>query len=506
MKKIVYLPMDERPCNAIFPVKLFSDVITICSPSVLGNKKTPANWENVHDFLLRETEDADALILSMDLLLYGGLVPSRLHHLSREAVRERLETIRHLKKNRPTLLIYAYQCIMRCPKYSSSEEELYYYADYGKEIFQLGEAQHRYRLGLCQRDEMEALYKRIPEDLLKDYLARREFNLNFNMETLDLVADGTIDFLIFPQDDCARYGFTALDQEKIRARISELRLDMKVLMYPGADELGLTMMTRMLVHFSGKRPRIYIKMASTSASLAIPPFEDRPLGETLKYHLIAAGCRMATCLSEADIVLGVSFPGKNGRGDDLEHEVDPGITVERTLSEFVLFLEDALDMGKTVTLADNALANGADMELISILGQQNMLQRLNGYAGWNTSSNTIGTAIAEGVHAFIVGMTQAHWDFLGLRYLEDAGYCSVVRQQITREELFPRNYDYFDVGEQRGEISELVRTKLLAFARDCLPGIAEKLQILDVWMPWCRMFEVGLTVYWKRDGENNRYE
>ncbi|MBQ8136570.1 MAG: DUF4127 family protein, partial [Clostridia bacterium] len=118
-----------------------------------------------------------------------------------------------------------------------------------------------------------------------------------------------------------------------------------------------------------------------------------------------------------------------------------------------------------------------------------------------TSSNTIGTAIAEGVHAFIVGMTQAHWDFLALRYLEDACYCSVVRQQITREELPQRNYDYFDVNDQRGEISELIQERLPVCAREHLPSIAEKLQILDVWMPWRRMFEVGLTVQWQRDGE-----
>ena len=66
----------------------------------------------------------------------------------------------------------------------------------------------------------------------------------------------------------------------IRKRISELRLDMKVLMYPGADELGLTMMTRMLLHFSGKRPQFFVKMAASGARLATPPYEGRPLGET----------------------------------------------------------------------------------------------------------------------------------------------------------------------------------------------------------------------------------
>ncbi|MBQ5960169.1 MAG: DUF4127 family protein [Firmicutes bacterium] len=501
MKKVVYLPMDERPCNMLFPSRLFGDAMMIRTPSALGNKKVPSDPEEVRGFLLTESRDADGLILSMDQLLYGGLIPSRLHYLDRETVMKRLDVIRQIKKEHPSLLIYAYQCIMRCPRYSSSDEEPDYYADCGREIYLLGDARHRFRLGLCQENEVEEISGRVPQEALRDYLSRREFNLSFDLETLELVADGTIDFLVFPQDDSARYGFTAMDQEKIRKRISDLHLGMKVLMYPGADELGLTMMSRILLHFCGKRPLVYIKTAATGSLMEIPPFEDRPLGETIKYHLIAAGCRMALSPSEADIILGISYPGRNGRSGVVWPESDPGYTVERNLAEFVLFLEDTLERGKTVTLADNAYANGGDPELISMLDQQGMLSRLHGYSGWNTSSNTLGTAIAEGVHALVVGMTQGHWDFLALRYLEDICYDSVVRQQITKDDLPKRGFDYFNVGEQRGEISELVRTHLLQAAKEFLPSIADQLVILDTWMPWSRMFEVGLSIRWNCPAE-----
>ena len=76
MRKIVYLPLDERPCNALFPVRLFGDALDIAVPSVLGRKKQAAAWEDLRSFLDRETPGADGLILSMDMLLYGGLVPS----------------------------------------------------------------------------------------------------------------------------------------------------------------------------------------------------------------------------------------------------------------------------------------------------------------------------------------------------------------------------------------------------------------------------------------------
>lgn len=497
MRKIVYLPLDERPCNALFPVRLFGDALDIAVPSVLGRKKQAAAWEDLRSFLDRETPGADGLILSMDMLLYGGLVPSRLHHLDRETAQERIRYLRGLRRRNPSMVIYAFQCIMRCPQYSSSEEEPDYYGACGREIFLLGEARHRRQLGLEDGAGEERLRALVPEEALEDYLSRRAFNLSLNMETLELVREGTVDELVFPQDDAAQFGFTALDQERVRSRISELRLQTRVLMYPGADELGMTMMSRMLLHFENRRPPVYVKMASVNAASVIPPYEDRPLGETIKYHLISAGCRLASSVSEAEMVLGVSFPGCAGKEISAAADHVRGYEVERTLIEFLLFLEDALEGGKVVTLADNAYANGGDPELISLLDQKRMLERLHGYAGWNTSSNTMGTAVAMGVHALLRGMTPAHRSFLALRYLEDAGYCGRVRAEVMREDLPRLGYDYYHTGPQRGEISGLVAERLQGYLRSELGSIADRVEILDVWMPWKRAFEVGLEVRWK---------
>lgn len=37
-------------------------------------------------------------------------------------------------------------------------------------------------------------------------------------------------------------------------------------------------------------PRVYLKYASTLAPQLIPNYEDRSLNETVKYHVMAAGC------------------------------------------------------------------------------------------------------------------------------------------------------------------------------------------------------------------------
>ncbi len=496
MKKIIYLPLDERPCNASFPVQLFSDAFEIAVPDELGYKKEPAKWEKLRAFLEKEAPGADGMVLSMDMLLYGGLVPSRIHHLEKRAAEERLECLRKLKKENPSLVIFAYQCVMRCPRYSGSDEEPDYYGQCGREIFLLGEAEHREKLGLCGREDADRMRHAIGEEILRDYLQRRAFNLDLNLQTLEMVRDGVIDALVVPQDDCAAYGYTAMDREKVQDRVRALRIGTKVLMYPGADELGLTAFSRMLLHFEGISPRVYVKMAAVQAGAMVPLYEDRPLGETLKYHLIAAGCRTASSIGEADIVLGVTFPGCESwdvlGNDSTKKDID----ASRNLMEFLLFLEDALARGKTVTIADNAYANGGDTELISLMDQMGLLGRVHGYAGWNTSSNTIGTAVAEGVHALVKGMTGAQCSFLALRYVEDVGYCSEVRRDMIVNELSRLHYDYFDVREQRGAFSALAGEKLKAFISDQLTSIADRIEIQDVWMPWARVFEVGLKVRW----------
>ena len=69
------------------------------------------------------------------MLLYGGLLSSRLHHLTEDILEEHLDVLQELKTLNPHLKIYAFQCIMRCPQYNSSEEEPDYYEDYGYALF-----------------------------------------------------------------------------------------------------------------------------------------------------------------------------------------------------------------------------------------------------------------------------------------------------------------------------------------------------------------------------------
>ncbi len=492
-KKIVLIPLDERPCNSRFVERLFKhEDFDIVSPKVLGNKKEPADHKLISDFMRGECADADAMILSMDMLIYGGLIPSRIHNDSEEILLERMSVLKKIKEENPKIKIYAFQVIMRCPDYSSSDEEPDYYEQYGEMIHRIGVAIHKTRMGLTDAEDVNSLMQQMDEGSLVDYVARRETNRYMNVETLQYLRDGVIDALVIPQDDSSRYGYAAMDQEDIRSKISEYEMMDKVLIYPGADEVELTLMSRMLGSLNQKKPKIYLKYISDEARDIIPLYEGSSLSSTLKSHVLSAGCQLTQSYEYADIVLIVTAPAANMEEASLQPSRKPEYYSERNLAEMIDFIKDSFSEKRIITIADNAYANGGDMEILHLLNNNDLLMKIDGYAGWNTSANTIGTAIAEAVDSYYYGKSSEHQSFLAQRYLEDAGYCGLIRSKITKNMLPEMNMDYFDVHETDGEAAELVHKELDEFLQKDLSSISKNVTITKVALPWRRMFEVNL--------------
>lgn len=497
-KKVILIPLDERPCNYDFPRKLFcgGDMELVLPPkSLLGDKKSPADTEGLISFLTDNIKGADGAVISAEMLLYGGLLPSRLHYLSKEQTDARLSVLRRLKQDNPALELYVFSLIMRCPEYASSEEEPDYYEVCGDQIHHYGAIKHKRSLGLMTEEEVAAELGRLDRldyTALEDYTCRREFNTDNNLKVLDLLSEHVIDFLVIPQDDSAKYGFTAIDQRKVREKIKSDNLAFRAYMYPGADEVAMVLLTRMLNNFKRQKPRVYVRYSAVGADKVIPAYEDRSLGETLKYQILAAGCKQVFADEQADLVLGITAPSHGMREAKGQEVPDINYDVERNLTEFVTAVNDYIEEGVPVAIGDNAYANGGDLELIRLLNTSGLLMNLAAYAGWNTSSNTIGTALSQGIAYIYYGDTKEHYDFLVERYLEDAGYCSVVRRRIAEQDLSRLKLGYFNVAESNGEVSRLAEKYLRQFADIYLNTITNNVIINSTGMPWRRMFEIAL--------------
>lgn len=492
-KKIVLLPLDERPCNMNFPERLFSDgAINIVKPEKLGDKKIPADFDTIKDFLYRECKDADGLVISLDMLLYGGLVPSRIHKHEKEELISRTEVIRKIREINPGIMIYGFNVIMRCPNYSSDDEEPDYYLFCGKEIHDLGEAIHKSRNGIKSEISVDKAAEQVDKRILEDYINRRAINRYMNVEVLKLAKEGFIDGLVIPQDDSAAYGYAAMDQEAVREKISEYGLTDKVLIYPGADEVELTLISRMINTISDKRPKIYPSFFCEEAKKIVPLYEGVELINTVLHHITSAGCEAVSDMQKADIVLYLTAPSGQMR-EAVSQPADTEGYRNRDLKGLIDSINTVKDAGKIAVVADNAYANGGDLEIIELLDDKRMLLTLDGYAGWNTSANTLGTAIAESVFVYHFGKTETYESFMIERYLEDAGYCGKIRGEVT-DDLPESGMTYFDVKDRDGIVSHIVSDRLRDYLHRHLHSIESNVKDIHVTMPWKRMFEIDLWV------------
>lgn len=86
------------------------------------------------------------------------------------------------------------------------------------------------------------------------------------------------------------------------------------------------------------------------------------------------------------------------------------------------------------------------------------------------------------------------------RYIEDIAYCGYVRQYL-RDQVLPSNqrFTYYDVKEERGAFTDMLKQELTKFIREKMPEIASHVIIEDLYMPWKRMYEVGLKVRYLKE-------
>ena len=492
MKKIVLLPLDERPCNYDFPYKLFqSDEFQIVRPKELGDKKTPGDIQKIREFLLEECKDAYGLIVSVDTLLYGGLIPSRLHKETVETLKGRLEVFKELKEANPQLKTYAFTCIMRCPSYSNADEEPDYYDDYGTEIHKIGIAKHKMILGMDTEENYLKLRSEVPEEVLADFEGRRVINRELIKETIFYYKNGYIDALVIPQDDSAPLGYTAIDQQEIRSLIQKECLTDEVILYSGADEVALSLAARLINDIKGVHPKVYVKYATEAAKMMIPRYEGVRLGTTIGFHILSAGCIQVDDESQADILMVVTAPDNMMEESFHQPSISPNYNAERNMAEVMRYVVSKLAEGKRVAITDNAYSNGGELDLIRMMNKHGILMDVCAYAGWNTNGNTLGTVMAEAVYDFHFGVTPQKQDFLVERYLEDMAYCGHVRGNVTKQiagtELFT-----FATKEIQDQVAAMVKDQLVDFANEYMTSIADKVTVKHVSMPWKRMFEVRL--------------
>ncbi|MGL5021466.1 MAG: DUF4127 family protein [Mycoplasmatales bacterium] len=479
--KIKILPLDERPCNIRFGEKIcsYNNKIELISPNlnILGKKKAPGNFKKINEYIFNN--NSEYLIISLDTYLYGGLLPSRLHQMSFDVLLSKLQKLKSLKSKNPDLKIYAFSTIMRTPRYNSSDEEPDYYSKFGSDIFLKKYLEDKKDcVGLSKDEKLNLKGIKIPMEFEQDYQKRRDTNLKVNLEIVKLLADNTFEYLIFPQDDSAPYGYTRIDQNEVYSSLKQLN-PKRYSVHPGADEVLMTLISRIYNYEKNVLPKVFIKFENDEFKKCIPLYEDRNIEKTLNLHLEAAGFVETKDLTKADKLLYYNVPQDKEMIESFDQDLKLSKKFDLSLFE-----------NKDFFILDNCYANGGDISLLKSLKNHNLIDNVLGYSGWNTNANSLGTILCMMSVSDNVNNGKLK-NFIYERFLEDGLYQAIIRKKISLKYLEELGLTYFDLKDMQNVVIE---KELKEFEELCDTILGLKEFEIKLSHPWNRMFEIDIDV------------
>lgn len=496
MPRLALIPLDERPVNTRYPqlIAQIADAELIVPPSdLLSRKRTPAKCEALADWLNALAPSCDALLLSLDMLVYGGLIASRTTDDTTAQCLTRLERLRTLPRPRT---VYAFNVITRIPDADDSVEEPDYWARYGRRLHRYSQLVHRAAEGQPVREALATLQAEIPEPYRVDFMHRRLRNHQVNLAALDLAGRGLFDLLIISSDDTSPYGLGSQEKAWLSQWRERLQLGDSVLMYPGADEIGCVLTMRALTQGA---PRFYVHYAISEDSARVAPYEDGAISLTVERQIRAIGGVIVTSEESADFIVAVNPPSRISAELDFSPETYAAEQAYRAapMAAFAERIAAWLSANQRVILCDVAYPNGSDPFLMAQLFAQVDVRRLAAYGGWNTAGNTIGTALAQGVASATVRTArQAHAQqyFLAHRFVEDYLYQQGVRAEVrawlAAQTGVPESTPPIEA-EVCAYIERALNERLAA-----LPCLGDQWRVAhgSVRLPWQRTFEVDFDL------------
>ena len=446
--KIGFIPIDNRPvCYTLGKmIAEIDDSIEFFIPprAYLGDLAKYADCEKLFEWL-ENLPEVDVLVVSLDTLAYGGLIPSRRSQDTFEQVKEKILRLKEILLSKHAK-IYAFSSIMRISNNDINEEDKEYWSRWGKKIFDYSYMTHKLGSESC-------INNLIPDEILDDYINTRRRNFEINKIYIEWQKEGLFDTLVFSKDDCAEYGFNV---QEARA-LEKLGGFVKT----GADEIPLTLLARAV---SGSVKIAPVFTAPEYKNL-ISNYEDVSIEKSVSGQIELAGCSVSD-ENDADIILIVN------NFEDAQGE----IVMKRPTKSFSGRLE--LPAERPYMIADVRFANGADKEFVKELFSKGAAGRnFFGYSAWNTSANSLGSLICVAKVRFLAGKynAEAFKKVETVRFLDDWAYQANARQMLERPDVqkLSRIMKPFEK-----QVSEFLQTDVKAEYR----------------FPWNRLFEVEVEL------------
>ena len=498
MENIIYLPLDERFAtrDTFLNLARLTPVQVLTPPRhLLPNQKKTVDLARLDHWLADQIKKSNIMILSAEMFLYGGLINSRLSFTTQKALQNRLSRLSTYQQENPDLKIYLSTVIMRIPAYSLALEEPDFWQWYGQEIFNYSFHTHRYQVRRAEKDQKIArqLKEKIPEKYLAEFLWRRERNHQLTKQLLKLQHQFKLcEAIYLTLDDNAAYGFNKQEEEILRDMVKNMEMEEQVNIYPGADEVALTVLARAAIDQRGVKPSFQVVYRDDAQQRLIPNYEGQSLSRSVEEQIKGSGAEIS---EEGDIILLV-----NNFSSQQQLEADRQTVAAG--DDYRAFQKYTKRSEQVIALADVRYSNGGDLALLQWIKENFPSLHNISYAGWNTSGNTLGTVIANSILLYLYQNRTANQYFNTLRLLEDLVYQAQIRVELNN--YIKQSPDsVYNLRDSLDFYQSFVRKRMEYEYSKLKERYQLPYQLKNVFFPWQRTFEIGIELE-ENDGTSDR--
>ena len=507
--KLILIPLDTRPpCQKmVIDAGKMAGVQIITPPSEMMDYYTrQGDTKEIQRWLMDNIDKSDGVIVSIDQLLHGGLLASRESGTKQDESQTLLKFMRDLKIKAKDKPIYAFNVLPRITPPPTLESD-------SKKMIKISRLIDEISI-FANEDDIKLLAD-LKEDIKQEdldiYLDLFRRNTALNKELINLAKEGIITKLVIGQDDGEDFGIPNMEKKSLVNYVHSLGIsDDVVMVTKGADEVALSLLANFVQTKTNYQPKVYVEYNDEKAMRTVMPFMAGSVGSTVEEKLVMANAKKVNSPQEAGLILYV-FIGN-----------DENMSTQR---QSALKIKKYLEQGKKVALVDLSKHFSANEVLFPTLLKEDVpINELTSYAGWNTVSNSIGTALANAVIYKAIrptfnttnDMLAVEYNRLNInyeRFLEDYYY---LKEVIDVMNITLKNHGYENVNDLDMEHNYIWMNKLLQsdmqkranqlnnsevfkmpFKVQTPEGVFDltirNLQV-DVFFPWPRTFEVYLDV------------
>jgi hypothetical protein len=313
--------------------------------------------------------------------------------------------------------------------------------------------------------------------------------------------------LVLGQDDSTSFGLANLERQRLELFVSNTpEIKEKVFITRGTDEVALSLLGQVIASPTGHKKKVYVYYTESQTADIIMPYMPGPLSRSVAEKLKLSNAEQSSSIDGVDYILAVHAGSRLSSAGNLAKAADQ--------------IKRWLDTGKNVALVDLAVDWQASQTLLPYL-QKNAapLHRLIAYAGWNTASNSIGTAVTQssmvlngrmtGSASQQIGRDLQRVEFLASRIMDDWYYQKNFRP-ILNDSLQHQSINPYDLQNSRIMVSRKIESELLSVLPQLiqrnwqntifkLPAPTDASYAIAGWqmhsaLPWDRTFEIKIEL------------